>query len=327
MNQKPKVSIILLNHNNLRDTKECLESLKDIDYPNFEVILVDNNSQEEFFDEIKNNFSNVRIFRLKENRGFAAGNNFGIKVALEGKADYVLLLNNDTLVAPDFLSRLVETFERPPSRMRDLQGREYSHIQSKQIGVIGPKIYFASNPQKIWFIGGQIKRAFSRGIHIRYDSYDKGNTSQLPFIVDYISGCCMLVSSRVIKEVGLMREDFFLYYEDVDWCFRMRQKSFLVVSEPRSVIWHKVSRTTKEGSPFFTYYLVRNGFLFAKEWAGGINKFAAYLLSVAIFLYQIPKLLHSRKRKVALSVIRAILDFWKDRRGRRNITLSGIKIE
>lgn len=316
-----KVFIILLNWNNWSETKECLDSLERVDYPNFEVLTVDNSSNEDNKKQIREFHQNVSIFppslilrhrlrngaaRLRrtgkfhvlwnsENLGFAGGNNVGIKYALEQGADYIMVLNNDTVVAPDFLNELVKVAENNPT-----------------FGILGSRIYkYGAN--EIIFDGGRVNKWLNKGGHIT--SYELPVTS--PLIVDYITGAAMLIKREVIEKVGLMREEYFLYYEDVDWCIRARKTGYKCVLVPTSKVWHKVSATNKEGSPSYIYYHTRNSLMLAK-WNGNIfQKFAAYMFGAWILLKQAIKFIPLPSKRVwAKAMARGVLDFYFTRYGK-----------
>ncbi|MBA7618474.1 hypothetical protein ES703_25801 [subsurface metagenome] len=244
----PKVFIVVLHYKNWKDTNECLKSLDKLDYDNFKTIVVDND---------------------KENPGFAGGMNIGIKKALKQKADYILLLNNDTIVDKNFLKELIEVGE-----------------SDKEIGILGP-------------IGGEINWLYTKGIHVT-----KNN--------DYISGVCMLVKGSVIEKIGLMSEEYFLYFEDVDWCLRARKAGYKCVLAPEAKIWHKVSSSTKAESFSYIYYHFRNGLLLAKRHAPFFIKLLAYFVSFLVYFKQLIKSPSKWTKAIKLG----IKDFYKGRFGK-----------
>jgi hypothetical protein len=219
----PKVFIIILNWNNWSDTLECLKSFQNNDYPNYQVVIIDNGSDEK---PTPPSDPQVKLIYNQENLGFAGGNNVGIRYALEKGADYVLLLNNDTIVSQDFLSKLVKVAE-----------------SDKKFGLLGPKIYFADEPQKIWFAGGEVNWLYNKGVMRGYDEIDKGQYD-LPQIQEtgYITGCCLLIKKEAIEKIGLMPEDYFLYYEDTDWSLKAQRAGYDCIFVPAARIWHKVQR-------------------------------------------------------------------------------------
>ena len=155
---EPKVFIIVLNWNNWSDTIGCLESLNKANYPNFEIVVVDNGSKEKMKIPVlqPGRYSpKIKVFYNKKNLGFSGGNNIGINYALNQGADYALLLNNDTIVDNNFLNELIEAAEK-----------------DEKIGILGPKIYYHKDPQMIWSAGGKIVSLGTRGIHIGLDEID-----------------------------------------------------------------------------------------------------------------------------------------------------------
>jgi len=207
-----------------------VESVK---YPNFSVTLVDNASSDGTVESVRENFPWVKIITNSENLRFAGGNNAGIDYAMKHKADYVLLLNNDTEVDPDFLSELINATET-----------------GENIGMAGPKIFYygkddsrRATRKMIWFAGGRIE--FWKGwvSHIGIREIDIGQYDATKY-VDYLTGCCVLVKREVIEEIGRLDETFFIYGEDVDWCLRASRAGYRLAYIPTSMIWHKVSASS-----------------------------------------------------------------------------------
>ncbi|HRY52779.1 MAG TPA: glycosyltransferase family 2 protein [Candidatus Portnoybacteria bacterium] len=291
-----KVFIIIINFNGWPDTKECLDSLARVDYDNFEVILIDNASKEK---PQTAGFSSqkfkVRTILNQENLGFAGANNQGIKLALENKADYVLLLNNDTTVEPDFLTKLVAEAE-----------------DDETAGIVGPLICFYDEKDKIWSAGGRIANNFTRGELIAYQEAEDGNY-QVAEQVDYISGTCLLIKAEIIKKIGLISEDYFLYYEDTDWCLRASRAGFRSLLVPQAKIYHKASRSTVEASYPYIYYHSRNGLMFGERFG---NRIIVPLFSVWIFLKQVAKLVFKYRKDWAKPVMRGVCDFWRGKKGK-----------
>ncbi len=264
---KPLVYIIIVNWNGIKDTIECLESLKTIKYTNYKVVLVDNGSKNNEGGKIKEQFPEIILIKNSTNTGFVVANNQGIKKALVDKADYVLLLNNDTVVSNNFLNVLVELAEK-----------------DKKIGVVTPKIlYYKSD--KIWSMGGYVSKVtgISRMI-------GKGKLSQ--YFIDYIepefaTGCAFLVKTKILKKVGLLDHIYFAYYEDVDWSFRIRKAGYKIVTNPNSIIYHKKSASagiagTSKFSSIQTYYLARNSIIFAKTNLHSVDKIIYLIGSYSI---------------------------------------------
>lgn len=316
------VAIIIVNYNGWRDTIECLESLRECSYPTYSVYVVDNGSKDESVEQIRNieyRISNIKLLITESNLGFSGGNNVGIKKALEDGAEYVLLLNNDTVVSKDFLTKLVGAAEG------DLK-----------IGIVGPKIYFADESgsladardklapifksRRIWFGGGKLNWLRTRGYHLDYGTQDdlceRSPTSYKLADIDYITGCCLLIKREVIDKIGLMPEDYFLYYEDVDWCLRAKQAGYRVMYTAEAYIWHKVSRSTAAGSISYVYYHVRNGLMLAWRFGGIPQRMALVGFVVWTLAKQVMKLLITSKSTWARAALGGVKDFLSGKAGK-----------
>jgi GT2 family glycosyltransferase len=235
----PKVSVLLLNLNGYRDTRDCLESLRQVTYSNFDVRVVDNGSADDSAERLLQEFPDVTFLHSQQNLGFTGGNNLGIEEALRHGADYVLLLNNDTVVDPVFLSLLVEMAET-----------------DAKIGVVGPKIYYASDRKRIWYAGGLAN--YWGCHHFGLDELEIDERFSRAGETGFISGCAMLVKSRVFAEVGLLDDKLFSYHEDTDFCMRARKAGYRCVFVPAGVVWHKISQTAGQESAFTFYLSTRN---------------------------------------------------------------------
>lgn len=234
----PKVSIILVNYNGAADTLECIGSLTKVRYENREVIVVDNASTDGSVTALKA-ASGIVLLEAPENLGFSGGNNMGIRYALDHGADYVLLLNNDTLVTEGFLEPLV-------AAAGDLGPKS----------VLTSKILYAGQRDTLWYAGGEFNRKLCRVSHTRIN--EKDSLQEKRREVTFISGCCMLLHRSVIESLGELDEKFFLYCEDLEYCCRLRQGGCTLWYEPESVIFHKVSASTGRSSTLSVYYTVRN---------------------------------------------------------------------
>ncbi|MDD5589879.1 MAG: glycosyltransferase family 2 protein [Candidatus Portnoybacteria bacterium] len=292
-----KVFIIVLNWNGKADTIECVESLKNIDYPDYKIVIVDNGSTDDSVNTLPKKYfqDNIAFIATKKNLGFSGGNNIGINYALKNGADYILLLNNDTTVEPDFLSELVKAGEA-----------------DEKTGILGPKIMFYSEKELIWSAGGKISKNFSCGELVGYKEKDQGQFDEKKE-VDYISGTCLLIKKEVVEKIGPMSEDYFLYYEDTDWNLRARRAGFKRVFVPQSKIYHKVSRVSVEFSYPYIYYLSRNGLMLASRYG---SKIITYPTSFWIFSKQIIKIIIGYKREWARPVAKGVMDFWKGKKGK-----------
>jgi GT2 family glycosyltransferase len=247
MSYLPKVYIIILHSKSISCLIDCLSSLDKITYKNCAIIVV-NNGSNDLTDINKHIKRKIQLIKTPSNLGFARGNNLGIKEALRNRADYVLLLNDDTIVTPDFLSTLVAAGENHPD-----------------VGMLGPKIYYYDEPQKIWFAGARFDERTGVIFALHSDKIGKSRKDNKPEDSDYITGCALLVKKKLIDIVGLLDERFFLYWEDVDWGLRAQKAGFTNLIVPNAHIWHKVSVSTGGmDSPLRAYHKTRSHLLMAK---------------------------------------------------------------
>ena len=284
----PLVSIISINFNNLEVTAEMLQSLRQISYPNIEIIIVDNASKKESVDSLKDQFPEIILIKSDENLGFAGGNNLGI---LKSKGKYILLLNNDTVVHPGFLEPLVSKCE-----------------ENQNIGAISPKLYYFDDKQLIQWAGSLkmnkiTMRGFSRGTHEK---------EQGKYEVDWKSyynhGAAMLVPRKVIEKVGLMAEIYFLYYEELDWGEQIRKNGFEIFYVHNSIVYHKASATTVANSALKTYYLNRGRLIFMRRNVHGLTFLLALFYMLFISLPKnLTRFLIKREWKLAKSYLDSFL--------------------
>jgi GT2 family glycosyltransferase len=255
----PKISIVILNWNGLEDTIECLESLKKITYPNYEVIVVDNGSEGNDAQVLKERFGDcIHLIQNDRNCGFAGGNNIGMRYAVDNsQPDYILLLNNDTVVDPVFLDELVNVAEGDSS-----------------IGIAGAKIYFYDEPTRLQFVWGKMNLWTGEAVQtpqiIAYrfgrKEIDKGQYDSAK-AADWVTGCCFLIKRSVIESIGLLDEGYFCYGEEVDYCFSARKAGYKTVYVPEAKVWHKLARSANRVTGFTRYYTARNHFRFMKKHA------------------------------------------------------------
>ena len=287
----PKVTIIILNWNGKEDTIECLESLKHITYPNYEILLVDNGSTDGSVECFRERYPGMEIIETGENLGFAEGNNVGFRRAMDEGADYVLLLNNDTVVDPEFLGELVKVAEG-----------------DERIGIVGAINYYYDKPEKIWFCGGKINFWNAKVHGIGVNEMEKGQYDRIRE-VDYVAGSCFLIEKEVIKIVGILDHEYFAFWEETDLCVRAHKAGYKVVYVPKAKIWHKVSSTAKKISGLSEYYITRNRFLFMKKNATRIQ-FISFMLwfSIINFWFMSGLLLYKKNMKTLICFHRGIKD-------------------
>lgn len=257
----PLVSIITVNYNHPEVTIELLKSLQKISYPNIEIIVVDNASQESPL-TIKATFPGIIFIQNTKNLGFAGGNNSGVRKA-NGK--YMLFINNDTEVEPDFLEPLVLKCE-----------------SDARIGAVSPKIKFFYQPDTIQYSGqAPINPYTMRSFGYGYGAQDNGQFDT-DSITNFVHGAAMLVPLSIIKEVGLMPECYFLYYEELDWCTSIKKNGYQLWYVHNSTILHKESVSTGKMTPFKTYFMNRSRLLYLRRNLNGITFLVSLLFQVFI---------------------------------------------
>lgn len=261
----PKISIITVNYQGTNDTDELLACLAKCSYPDFDVWVVDNGSKEPPY-ALEEKYPTVNFIFSKENLGFAGGNNLAI-VACQG--DLILLLNNDTLVEPNFLDALPALF-----------------AQDEKIGIVSSRLMYRDQPGIVQFAGSKGMNPYTgRSFAIGWKQKD-----QPAFHENYPSshahGAAMCVKREVFEKIGLMWESYFLYYEELDFCERAKRAGFEIWFCGASEVTHKESMSTGKDSPLKTYYLNRNRLLFIRRNLSGLQKFSAILF---FFLLAVPK--------------------------------------
>ena len=242
----PEIYVIILNWNRCVDTQACLDSFALVQTPNLHILVVDNGSTDNSVATIRRKqYSRVNIVEAKRNLGFAGGMNLGIQKALSFGADYVLLLNNDTTVDTELFDELLK-------------------CDQPDIGVLAPVIYYYDHPEDIWSIGSNFNSILleMKGNHGRGEAIPTH-----PFERECLSACALLVRREIFEKVGLFDERFFMYYEDMDFCMRVRQQGYRLIVVPQAKIWHKVSQSSGgTGSKAERYYMaVSSGLYFRKQ--------------------------------------------------------------
>jgi GT2 family glycosyltransferase len=248
MSKDPKIGIVILNYNNQSDTMDCLSSLFQVDYSNFVAIVVDNRSKDSPLPLIKKTYPLAITIQNEKNLGFAGGSNSGIEEALKIGCDFILLLNNDTKVDKKLLSSFVKAVNEKP-----------------QGGIFGGKILKFNNPDIIDHIGGLWEK--NRGDFISIGANEPISSTKYNQMakVDYVCGCLMLIKKEVIEKIGLLEPDFFLFWEESDFCFRAKRAGYEIWTVPDAFIWHKVSASFTGGKIHTDYYWWRNRLLWIKR--------------------------------------------------------------
>jgi GT2 family glycosyltransferase len=249
-----KIGVVILNWNGWQMTLATVNSLRQTNEPEgrWRIFVVDNGSTDDSIQHLQIE-PDIKLIVLSENRGFAAGNNVGIRHALEEGCNYILLLNNDVILDPEFLGPLLQRL-----------------VQISEAWVISPKIHFADPPNRIWYAGGNFRYPRLIGEMVGLNQEDKGQFDS-PKIVDFVTGCCMLVKAAAFQQIGLLDEDFFFYQEDVDFSHRVTSAGYQVWYEPYSLVWHAVSSSTANLSPWRTFLYAESRMVFFGKHIKGIR--------------------------------------------------------
>jgi GT2 family glycosyltransferase len=239
--QSPMVVAIVLNWCDRDLTAACLRSLEVSDYPELEILLVDNASPDGSGEALHEVFPHVPYLPTGANLGYTGGNNRGIEYALDMGAEYVLVINNDTEIAPDAVSRLVEVARANPD-----------------VGAVGPKILYHAEPERLWFAGGDVSLLRLMGRHWKEGQLDLDDPEVEPTEVTFLTGCCLLIRSAAIREHGPFREDYFTYMEDLELSIRLRAAGYRLFYEPAARLLHHVPVGKVDPSPSQIFFRDRN---------------------------------------------------------------------
>ena len=293
-----KTAIILLNWNSFECTMDCIESLKAISNDDYDIILVDNNSEDHSGDKLAAANLDLIYLKLSDNRGFTGGNNAGISYSLSHNYQYTLLLNNDTFVETDFLDVLVSYLD-----------------ENQGTGAIQPKIYFNHNRKLLWN-GGSWFNPWTGNDYVEGTGKTSSKTSENIKQPDWLTGCALLIRNDVIRKIGLLNESLFMYYEDVDYSFRIKKAGYSLIYYPKSVIYHIAGASTrtmekgKEGflSPVVHYYLVRNRIWLLKKYLQPVQKISASIMVSGYLIAALTYFLFRARFVKFNTVIKAIRD-------------------
>lgn len=284
MKKFPKVFAIILNYNGGDLFLDCLKSVFYSDYPNLEVVIVDNDSSDDSFEKAREQFSRAHFIKNSANTGFSKGNNLGIRFALEKFADFVFILNNDAIIEKSTISSLIRAYNEKPSS-----------------GIVSPLIMDPISGN-VWFAGGLIDWTRMKAYH----RHDVGATIS-SYLTEYVSGCAMLINKDVFKKIGLFDERYFLYYEDVDFSLRAKKAGYLPIISPLAKIKHFENSNNSDEK---TYWLVLSALIF-------FQTHASFFRKIWLFFYMIGRKIKNffdiatNKNSLAKDVRRAYVDFSK----------------
>ncbi len=247
----PLVHCVVLNMNGKVLLLESLESIIKMTYPNFKVVVVDNGSTDGSPDAVRAQYPSVIVLENGKNLGFGEGNNIGIRYSLKQGAEWIFLLNNDIAVDPEMLTELMKAAS-----------------SDEMIGILSPKIYYYSEPNKIWYAGGKVNYFTGIISHRGLREMDSGQYDQVEE-TEYITGCAFLIKRKVVESVGMFDPIYFpIYSEDADWSERTQRAGYRLVYVPQAKLWHKVSAFSGGGlTPYKTRLKVEHNLIFFKRYA------------------------------------------------------------
>ncbi|MCK4351989.1 glycosyltransferase family 2 protein [candidate division WOR-3 bacterium] len=283
----PKVTIIIVNWNGKDNTLECLQSLREINYPNYEVIVVDNGSVNGSPEVISKKFLHHKLIALKRNIGYGSACNVAIKEAINDNTHYVYLSNNDIVFDKYFLTELVNVAEK-----------------EKEIGIVGPIVYIHSNPQKIQLFGGYLNLRTGEVSLIGHRQSDTGQFERVRE-VDFVMGGALLIKRGVIEDIGYFDPDYFMYGEEVDYEYRAKKAGYKLVAVSTAKVWHKVYGSFDGRlTPFTEFYIMRNKVYFMRKYFSGMRIIYFFLYLLFINLpYRIGGYLRHRHYELLLSCL------------------------
>lgn len=214
--------IIIPTYNRADDLRDCLNSLSKTGIPNQQIIVVNNASQDNTNLLVSENFPEIHLISLNENIGATGASNVGFDYALKHGADYVIRLDSDTIVAPNFISPLLDLAK-----------------SDSNIGMVSPKIYYYDSPKEIWYAGADAKPVIFGTKNEHNLETDSPNNSQIKEVA-YIWATAMLIKREVLEKTGGFDTDFFIYHEEIDFCERVRSLGYRLLFNPNSYVWHKI---------------------------------------------------------------------------------------
>ena len=257
--EAPLVVVVIANWNLRKDLLECLGSLYVTEYPNMRVIVVDNNSSDDSVEAVARAFPQAQLIARSDNGGYAAALNDGIRAGAVFDPDFFLILNNDTLVPPDTLRKLVDALLSDP-----------------RAAIAAPKIIYHDHPERIFSLGDHIYPWLPLPVRVGRKAYDRPAYSKTQEY-DYLFGCALLMRTESLKQVGLFDTSFFMYYEDADICRRMRDSGWKNIRVGSAVISHKASMSSKQVPNQMVYLRARNRSWFYRRYRHGPSRAATFL--------------------------------------------------
>lgn len=266
MSFNPLISIITINYNNISVTLDLLLSIRECIYTNLEVIVVDNGSDLDPTEMIMKNYPEVFAVRSGKNLGFAGGNNLGVRYA---NGEFIFFVNNDTLFAENVIAELIKPF-----------------YENEEIGIISPKVFYYESPNIIQYAGAtEINSLTGRNNIIGQGKKDNSELFKSDFTY-FAHGAAMIIRKSLMDKVGVFSEIFFLYYEELDYSYRIRKAGFKIYFNSKAVIYHRVSHSIGDDSSLKTYYMTRNRIMFMQR---NYSRFRFTIFVLFFIFFTIPK--------------------------------------
>lgn len=283
------VVTVILNTNKREDTLACLESLRASTYAHHRTVVLDNHSTDGSIEAIASSYPEVRIVPLQDNCGYAGNNNVGIEVALADGADWIFVLNEDTILAPDCIAQLVAAGE-----------------QIDRVGIVGPMVYHADEPTVIQSAGGWLDQRWRAG-HLSENEEDRRQWPDT-HAVAWVSGCALMIRRAAVEHIGVLDERFFYYWEETEWCLRAGRMGWQIRQVPSARLWHKGVKRDYRPGPAVTYYSTRNKLLLMQKHHAPVRAWVDTGIQLARTL-----------------VSWTVRPKWKDRREHRDAMLGGLR--
>jgi GT2 family glycosyltransferase len=291
---KPNVVSVIVNWNGKEDLCECLDSLVHVEYEPFSIVVVDNGSSDGSVVFVSTHYPDVDIISLPYNRGYAFGLNTGILRALEKKADYIFILNNDTVIEPMAISKLIEVME-----------------SDNTIGIAAPKVLYYHKRTKIFSLGDRSYSWLPLPIGFGYRKRDRPAYNKI-MEFDYVTGCAMMVRSEVFHKVGLFDPSYFMYYEDADFCRRTREKGYRIVCVGHAKVYHKAAQSAGKSKEFFVRIRARNRARFYRRYRHGPHPWLTYAALWLLAFWHSLRYMARKEWELVIPYWKGLLEGWRE---------------
>jgi GT2 family glycosyltransferase len=288
------VFTVIPNWNLKHDLSECLDSLRSATYPAHKIVVVDNGSTDGSLELVRERYPDVHLIALPENRGYAGALNVGIEYALAQGAQFVFALNNDTVVPPQTLSRLVDVAET-----------------DRTIGVATPKIFYHATPERLFGLGDRQYSFWPLPVAIGYKQHDRPRFSGV-MDFDYVTGCAMLIQAEVFRQIGLFDISYFMYYEDSDFCRRIRDGNYRIVCVGDAILYHKAAFSTRKGKVLLIRIRARNRVRFYRRYRHGPHPWITYFALGIVAIFKSATYILKKQTDLVAAYIQGLYEGWRE---------------